>query len=109
MSAAVGCWVSLNFNFSALCRSVCRENATRHQRVVGNPDYGPCSDLYGAMEYVRKSQRKSGLTQKSNAPLAPPRPVTLCPSGAAQKRTLLESSARFSFLDFRVSVLVGFS
>ena len=35
--------------------------------VIGNPAYGPDSDLYGAMGYVRKSQRQSGLTQKSNA------------------------------------------
>ena len=28
---------------------------------------GTDSDLYGAMGYVRKSQRQSGLTQKSNA------------------------------------------
>jgi hypothetical protein len=41
--------------------------------VVGNPAYGPDSDLYGAMGYIRKSQRKSGLTQKSNVP--PPAPV----------------------------------
>jgi hypothetical protein len=40
--------------------------------VVGNPDYGPDSDLYGAMGYVRKSQRNSGLTQKSNAPAPTP-------------------------------------
>ena len=41
--------------------------------VIGSPDYGPDSDLYGAMGYVRKSQRKSGLTQKSNVPTpAPP-------------------------------------
>jgi hypothetical protein len=42
--------------------------------VIGNPAYGPDSDLYGAMGYVRKSQRQSGLTQKSNVP--PPTPPT---------------------------------
>jgi len=40
--------------------------------VIGNPAYGPDSDLYGAMGYVRKSQRQSGLTQKSNVPPPPP-------------------------------------
>jgi hypothetical protein len=41
--------------------------------VIGSPDYGPDSDLYGAMGYVRKSQRKSGLTpQKSNVPAPSP-------------------------------------
>ena len=40
--------------------------------VIGNPAYGSDSDLYGAMGYVRKSQRQSGLTQKSNVP--PPTP-----------------------------------
>ncbi len=43
--------------------------------VVGNPAYGPDSDLYGAMGYVRKSQRKSGLTQKSNVPTPAPTPA----------------------------------
>jgi hypothetical protein len=42
--------------------------------VIGNPAYGSDSDLYGAMGYVRKSQRQSGLTQKSNVP--PPTPPT---------------------------------
>jgi hypothetical protein len=40
--------------------------------VVGYHNYGPDSDLYGAMGYVRKFQRKSGPTQKSNVP--PPTP-----------------------------------
>jgi hypothetical protein len=42
--------------------------------VIGNPAYGPDSDLYGAMGYVRKSQRQSGLTQKSNVPTPAPTP-----------------------------------
>lgn len=32
--------------------------------VSGNPDYGDDSALYGAMGFVRKSERKSGLTRK---------------------------------------------
>jgi type IV secretory pathway VirB4 component len=32
--------------------------------VIGNPNYGPDSSLYEAMGYVRKSERKSGLTRK---------------------------------------------
>ena len=32
--------------------------------VVGDPNYGPDSALYEAMGYVRKSERKSGLTRK---------------------------------------------
>ncbi len=32
--------------------------------VVADPNYGDDSSLYGAMGYVRKSQRKSGLTRK---------------------------------------------
>mgnify|MGYP007032615121 FL=1 len=33
--------------------------------VRGTPDYGPDSDLYRACGYVRKSDRKSGLSRKS--------------------------------------------
>jgi hypothetical protein len=47
-------------------------NALVINGMIGNPAYGPESDLSGAMGYVRKSQRKSGLTQKSNVP--PPTP-----------------------------------
>jgi hypothetical protein len=32
--------------------------------VVGDPTFGPDSALYEAMGYVRKSERKSGLTRK---------------------------------------------
>ena len=39
---------------------------------MGNPAYGSDSDLYVAMGYVRKSQRQSGLTQKSDVPPPPP-------------------------------------
>ena len=35
--------------------------------VVGDPAFGEDSDLYEAMGYVRKSERKSGLTKKSAA------------------------------------------
>lgn len=34
------------------------------QGVVGSPDYGDDSPLYGAMGFVRKSVRASGLTRK---------------------------------------------
>ena len=36
--------------------------------VVGDPTFGDDSALYEAMGYVRKSQRKSGLTRKKAAP-----------------------------------------
>lgn len=32
--------------------------------VAGSPDYGNDSPLYGAMGFVRKSEKKSGLTRK---------------------------------------------
>ena len=35
--------------------------------VVGDPNYGDDSNLYEAMGYIRKSERASGLTKKSNA------------------------------------------
>ena len=35
------------------------------QGVAGNADYGDDSPLYGAMGFVRKSERKSGLTKKT--------------------------------------------
>ena len=34
------------------------------QGVAGSPDYGDDSPLYGAMGFVRKSEKKSGLTRK---------------------------------------------
>ncbi len=34
--------------------------------VIGNPKYGPNSDLYEAMGYVRESEHKSGLTRKGS-------------------------------------------
>lgn len=36
--------------------------------VRGNRDYGDDSPLYGAMGYVRKSERASGLTRKTKTP-----------------------------------------
>ncbi len=36
------------------------------QGVAGNPDFGDDSPLYGAMGFVRKSEKKSGLTRKKN-------------------------------------------
>ena len=36
--------------------------------VVGDPAYGDDCDLYEAMGYTRKSERKSGLTRKKNTP-----------------------------------------
>jgi len=38
------------------------------QGVAGNPDYGNDSPLYGAMGFVRKSERASGLTRKKKDP-----------------------------------------
>jgi len=35
------------------------------QGVAGNPSYGNDSPLYGAMGFVRKSEKKSGLTRKT--------------------------------------------
>jgi hypothetical protein len=35
--------------------------------VKGDPNFGDDSNLYEAMGYVRKSERASGLTKKSNA------------------------------------------
>lgn len=38
--------------------------------VIGNPDFGPDSALYEGMGYIRKSNRKSGLTRKKkNEPI----------------------------------------
>ena len=34
--------------------------------VIGDPSEGPNGDLYEAMGYVRKSERKTGLTRKKN-------------------------------------------
>jgi hypothetical protein len=34
--------------------------------VIADPDFGSDSALYEAMGYVRKSERKSGLTRKKN-------------------------------------------
>lgn len=35
--------------------------------VIGDPEEGPDSDIYEAMGFVRKSQRKTGLTRKKKA------------------------------------------
>lgn len=34
--------------------------------IIGDPDFGPDSTLYERCGYVRKSDRKSGLTRKGN-------------------------------------------
>ena len=36
--------------------------------VKGDPNFGEDSDLYEAMGYVRKSERKSGLSRKKKTP-----------------------------------------
>ena len=36
--------------------------------VAGDPNYGNDSPLYGAMGFVRKSEKKSGLTRKKKTP-----------------------------------------
>ena len=40
--------------------------------VIGDPVFGPDSSLYEAMGFIRKSERKSGLTRKKadNGPIA---------------------------------------
>lgn len=38
------------------------------QGVAGDPAYGDDSPLYGAMGFVRKSEKKSGLTRKKVTP-----------------------------------------
>ena len=35
--------------------------------VAGDPAYGNDSPLYGAMGFVRKSEKKSGLTRKKKS------------------------------------------
>jgi hypothetical protein len=74
--------------------------------VIGNPAYGPDSDLYGAMGYVRlpldgpgrfrgKSQRKSGLTQKSNVPSPTPSTLALFAQSTQETRALLQNTRAF--------------
>jgi hypothetical protein len=50
------------------------ESSKANQLVVngvkGDPAFGEDSDLYEAMGYVRKSERKSGLTRKKSTPPA---------------------------------------
>lgn len=36
--------------------------------VIGDPSFGPDSPLYGALGFVRQSERKSGLTRKKKEP-----------------------------------------
>jgi len=38
--------------------------------VIGDPKFGPDSSLYEKMGYVRKSERKKGLTRKKKTPPA---------------------------------------
>ena len=45
-------------------KSLDRYAAKIGMAVAGNPDYGNDSPLYGAMGFVRKSEKKSGLTRK---------------------------------------------
>jgi len=40
------------------------DNVDIGKGVVGHKDFGDDSELYGAMGFVRKSERKSGLTRK---------------------------------------------
>ncbi len=40
--------------------------------IVGDVNYGDNSDLYEACGYIRKSEKKSGLTRKHNPPTPPP-------------------------------------
>src|SRR6202011_5577559 len=71
--------------------------------VIGNPAYGPDSDLYGAMGYIRKSQRQSGLTQKFNVQTPPPAPPAHSLSGlprAAKNARHCKVPRVFSFAAF---------
>ena len=36
--------------------------------VIGDPERGPDSDLYEAMGYVRRSERRTGLTRRTSEP-----------------------------------------
>ena len=36
--------------------------------VIGDPAHGPDSSIYETMGFIRKSERKSGLTRKGKAP-----------------------------------------
>jgi hypothetical protein len=40
---------------------------TQSLGVAGDPAYGNDSPLYGAMGFVRKSEKKSGLTRKKKS------------------------------------------
>ncbi len=44
-----------------------KANAAVVKGIVGDPNYGDDSDLYGTCGYVRKSERASGLTRKKTA------------------------------------------
>jgi hypothetical protein len=41
------------------------DNVDIGKGVVGHKDFGDDSELYGAMDFVRKSERKSGLTRRT--------------------------------------------
>jgi len=49
-----------------------RDSLSRTQLVVngviGDPERGPDSDLYEAMGYVRRSERRTGLTRRRSEP-----------------------------------------
>ena len=45
-------------------RSLDQERSRIGLAVAGDPNYGNDSPLYGAMGFVRKSEKKSGLTRK---------------------------------------------
>ncbi len=38
--------------------------------VIGDPNFGPDSALYEALGFIRKSERKSGLTRRKVVPVA---------------------------------------
>jgi hypothetical protein len=48
-------------------------NGAAIKGIVGDVAYGDNSDLYGACGYVRKSEKKSGLTRKKTKPT--PKPI----------------------------------
>ena len=45
-------------------KAAAKKLETYKNGVIGNPDFGPDSPLYGAMGFKRTSERASGLTRK---------------------------------------------
>ena len=50
-----------------MCKVLDQQRSKVGMGIAGDPAYGNDSPLYGAMGFVRKSEKKSGLTRKKNA------------------------------------------